>query len=1054
MAEDLESFIPQNASPYIHRLKCFLDNTLLRTPKSCPLTNIIDQKKGETYKIPIKITAPANEFALAIDETNISTLLNILENIRCTRQVLHFSELQYFEIDGGKITKSGIDLDFDIYQKGSERLINNAEFYNLTLNIATDLVKILDLDNLSNDCPMIEHKDNDKKAFNFYACILRKPQLVEQNHKKHGKCWKESFRVRFPGIKITKEHKKYLIHLIQKSGYFKNLLSDIDSLDGSEQSLDIGSATHPLMFLGSAKKGSTIAHELHLLYLIKYKINFKTITLTELKEFNPIEEPKEVKIKSELDKRKKILVLTPLKYKYNLVYELSINYESPNGLIKKWEFNPPANLDTEIITYSERTSAPIIKDEFEEVKNNISDLTVRDYDANYIQQILDILSEERVKNYDQWKWIIWILAWTNPDYKPLAIWFSYRFPNSWNNGGLNQLEQNWEWALKHQNLEGDKRTISTIYAWAREDNPIKYEEICERNTLLKIKNKLNERNGELNETDIADILFNMFGKKYIVDEDPHSTAKSRIRKWYEFVLPSDPQGLTRGNLYKWRCENSKPDNLDLFISKKLCYTFTRVIEWMREMKDKSEDSDEKQKHFEIMIKNTNIIIRKLGEEPFINRIISRCTTIFRVRGFEEKLDTDPNVIGVGNGVLKVYPETTLIQHFHEIPITRSTNVDYEPYDPNNEKIKHLETEIKRLFAGEDDAFLFTMMYLASSLDGRKRVPLFFIWLGEGQNGKTFLLELHINTLRSVILGGYGAKLNVAFFTQSNYKSGGADSEKMMLKYARFAYCSESEPGELLRMSKIKEFTSETISGNEKFKTQDMFEANCHYVFCSNNDPRITGRDHGTWRRILVYNFKMKFISNPDPNNPYEHKEDKKFIEIITKDESYKSAYLSILVHYYEIYRDKYKSDISSVYSAAIRKDTKNYQNTQDTLARFINEQIIHIGPYYYHYIDPETKSAPKVKEIPMHELIENYSVWYRRVIDDFHPIKSELERAFKTSCLKKYIITKYHNDFLTEHYLLGQNEKYEDKMNEFNLIIDEKGQIVPSNKVETDDDLF
>ena len=86
----------------------------------------------------------------------------------------------------------------------------------------------------------------------------------------------------------------------------------------------------------------------------------------------------------------------------------------------------------------------------------------------------------------------------------------------------------------------------------------------------------------------------------------------------------------------------------------------------------------------------------------------------------------------------------------------------------------------------------------------------------------------------MVNGGYGAKLNVSFFTKDKKNGGGPDSEKMMLKYARFAYCSESEPGESLHMSKIKEMTSETLSGNEKHQIQDMFEANCHFVFCSKN----------------------------------------------------------------------------------------------------------------------------------------------------------------------------------------------------------------------------
>lgn len=1042
MKEETELIPNYLSNSYIKSLENFLDCAIFKTPVKCPYTNIIDQSKGRTFKIPINPAVRENEMALDWDRGYIKDFMEHLEKIRCSRILMHFSETQTFELESGeKIVKSGIDLDFDIYQTTPDRKMNESEFFSLLSDIVKVMVPTFDLNTLPTD--MLEDVNTEnKKSLVFHACVLRKPAIVETYHNKYGKTFKESFRIRFPGIKISKEHKKYIIHLIIESNFYHSMLSDLNVVPESlENSLDMGSISHPLMFLGSAKKGGNVAHEFFGLYVIKYKLLFKTPIINKLKDFDLIENLSNVivKVPDPTDKRRTIKHLSPLKYNYNLVYELSINYECPKGLIKKREFNINPELDTIVKNYSERTAVPIIKNEFEEVKNNVTDLVVRNYEAAYLQKILDILSPKRVSNYDDWRWIIYILAWENPDYKPLAIWFSYRFPASWNQGGLSQLEQNWNWALSHKSEDTDRRTVATLYEWARQDNESKYQEIQDKNTHQKIIQMITESCGKLNETHIAEILHTMFSKKFIVDDNPFSISKTD-RRWYEFIFPNDNLGLCKGSIYKWRREKGSPDSLITFIAKKLKYTFDKVLEWMKSKSENKDETEEAQKYFEIMIRNTKDIINKLGEVAFINKIITRCEVEFRIRGFEEKLDTNPDIIGVGNGVLKVYPKYDLIQRYHEIPITRSTNVDFELYDSENEYIKHLETEIKRLFANEEDAFIKTMCYLASSLDGRKKRPLFFIWLGEGQNGKSFLLELHINTLREVVKGGYGAKLNVSFFTHDR-TSGGPDSEKMMLKYARFAYCSESEPGEFLHMSKIKEFTSETISGNEKHQIQDMFEANCHYAFCSNNDPRITGRDHGTWRRILVYIFKMKFVSNPDPNNPYEYKEDIKFSELFTKDENYKKAYLSILYHYYEIYRDKYKSDLNNIYSKAIEKDTKNYQNSQDTVSRFINEQIIHIGPYYNQF--DENNQKIKVKEIPLTDLIEKYIIWYRYTVDNFIPIKRELERGFKSSSLKKYISNRVKSEVLLEHYVLALNETYETKLRELNLQVNEYGKVVP-----------
>jgi phage/plasmid-associated DNA primase len=355
-------------------------------------------------------------------------------------------------------------------------------------------------------------------------------------------------------------------------------------------------------------------------------------------------------------------------------------------------------------------------------------------------------------------------------------------------------------------------------------------------------------------------------------------------------------------------------------------------------------------------------------------------------------------------------------------------VDYIPYDPLNPYVKELETEIRRLFADEEDAYIKTMCYLASSLDGRKRRPLFYIWLGEGQNGKSFLLEMHISTLREVMKGGYGAKINMDFFTQDRKNKGGPDSEKMMLKFARYAYCSESERGDTLKMAKIKEFTSETLSGNDKHKTQDMFRADCHFTAATNNDPKIIGNDHGTWRRIWAYRFKMMFVGNPNPNNKYEYKENFKFSEIVTKDPNYKRAYLSILVKFYELYRDKYNCDLTLINSPSMDRDTIEYRCEQDTITRFIKEQIRHVGKTS-NKKDVTTGEFEKIADVPITDLTAKYIEWYKAKIgsntEDLVP-KEIIRDLVKTKELKNFIEKRKTDFYLKEHLVLNLGEEYEE----------------------------
>ena len=1051
---ETEYITQSKINSFVKKLNIFLDNASIKTSKGNPYTNISNQTTGETYHISTDINQSISSDNFII-KSPIDELMMILEECRKTNAKLNISELQSYHIpkttndnsikkpnnDDIFISKSGIDLDFDIYQKESTRVIGNTHYCQLINQVVKSLLNTLDLTSCSDPAGIVTNINSDDISIKFHCCILRKPNIVETDHTEYGKCYKESFRVRIPSIKITKEYKKYLIHSILEKGILSYIFTDIQIINPWNTVLDPLSASHPVMILGSSKRNTQIPHEFYRLYSIIHTPKHDMLIVNENhNEFDPdIYNGPPIKIIDPDDRRKKIIQKIPPKYKYNLCHELSLNFESPKGLIKKREFNPKSSFEVNIKTHSERHNGNSNNnDEIYEVNNSIADLGVRNYEACYLRQILDILSPERVKSYETWRWMIYILAWTNPDYKSLAIYFSQRLPESWSNGGSAQLEENWNWAINHprSNTDEDRRTINTIFSWAKEDNPVKYEQLQDFNAFMKLKILLFHNAGRLNESHLAEVLKVMYGKKFVCDENPYSTRVTE-RRWYEFVFPTDDIGIIKCSIYKWRREKGKPDSLDKYISKKLPSSIEKIREWIDLQIVQKEADEESQKYYELMKKNMKDTIFSLGTECMIKKILSRCEVEFRTRGFEESLDTDRDVIGTGNGVLKVYPSTEMIQRYHEIPITRSTNVDYENMFDNsiikvddiiknlnkvtNSYLIELIAGIRRLFANEDDAFIKTMCYLASSLDGRKRQPLFFIWLGEGQNGKSFLLELHINTLHEVVKGGYGAKLNVAFFTQDR-KGGGPDSEKMMLKHARFAYCSESEPGETLHMSKIKEFTSETLSANEKHQTQDMFEANCHYVFCSNNDPRITGRDWGTWRRILVYIFKMKFISKPDPENPYEYKDDKKFSEEIPKSDNFKKAYFSLLVYFYEVYRDIFKSDLSRIESLSIDKDTKKYRNEQDTISRFVNEQIIYIGKNYP--INTMTNEVEKVADIPLTEIASKYIEWYVATIDSNKLIQKEIIKAFKSTTLKRFIIMKKSTqEYLTEHRILNIGEE-------------------------------
>ena len=53
------------------------------------------------------------------------------------------------------------------------------------------------------------------------------------------------------------------------------------------------------------------------------------------------------------------------------------------------------------------------------------------------------------------------------------------------------------------------------------------------------------------------------------------------------------------------------------------------------------------------------------------------------RGFTKSLDTDPLIFGVANGLIKLDTNPTLINHYHEYPVSKYTDLPYKKFDPYN-----------------------------------------------------------------------------------------------------------------------------------------------------------------------------------------------------------------------------------------------------------------------------------------------------------------------------------------------------------------------------------
>lgn len=926
-------------------------------------------------------------------------------------QPIVIPHIQYFNADVSAeereqatyVDSACLMLDFDIYQTDSSRQVTDNMHSALIQQTMQLLRDTLDLSAITHD---------------LFAAILCKRAPRQESHKKLGPCYKDSFHCRI-FIRMPKSVRQYIIGKL-RTDLLQSIFRDMRVLGPLEDILDKMSASVPAMLYGSAKRNAKTYSEFHSLYRISVNQHAHSICICD--HFNTVIVPS--KLKTRPDK-----VIHP---KYNLAYELSLCYEDPRGMIKKPMPPIQEKLERLITVANERNAEGLISiNDLDTTRRAVADLCARDFNARYLNGLLEILSPKRAENYEDWMKIIFIIAGASREYKPLAYAFSQRCPQQFVKSG-DSLEKLWERGTDGScAADGAQLTQSTLIQMAKTDSPQLYEELKTSNTFSYACKMMSGAHGLPNDTQLAELLYMMHSDRYICDKKPKAITPTRV--WYEFVFPTKRPN-NDGMLYKWRCEDKRPDSLDLFISKKLGKFLENVLAWIQDMRSGKEPNEREMKVHDNIDKNFRKTIHDLGQDSKIRTILARAEILFRRgrEGFAESLDTDPNSIGVRNCVLTVYPRIKMINSYHEIPISRFCNANYVPYSgkraaAKNVMLHELKHAIKMLFVHSDgtpdkESYRYVMIFLSTSLDGRSKAPICFIWFGGGGNGKSFLLEMHTTTLGYVTDSGYGCKINNAYWT-SDSRHGGPDSEKITMRNARSIYSSEFPDGSSLKMDKIKETTSEVLSGNDKNEKAVMFKVNAFIILGVNHIPKIEGKDYGTWRRIQCLHFKREFKSKEDfdPSNPLHCLSNRSWGDEAVLSPHYRGCYLGLLVHYYEkYYAGKYSYDITRVPHTVITKETREYRDSQDAISRFITNFMRHRDSFGK--ISPNKKQIVRIKLL---DVATKYIKWYTRDVNPHaaKPTSDVIIKEFRLTELKDYIVTEHNVSYIRDYYCFESGEE-------------------------------
>ena len=776
------------------------------------------------------------------------------------------------------------------------------------------------------------------------VAIIKREKLKEV-YEGDKRVYKEGFHIIIPGIKISRPLKRYIVDTIRNKGYVERILKHIDIVNKGDI-LDKNSAHFPAYFIGGAKPGKN-PDKLYGIYNASIEDD-EYVTITKLNEDE---------------------------YPKNICWEFSINYEY--DLVKKINYNCRPHIADKIQEYKSSDTSD------DEIEKSLQLLSLTDPEGDLLKRYLDILPNKYYEEYLLWYKVLCAIANTNKEYKNIAEWFSKKSENKFNKDDFDRI-----WNDIINRVHDNPITMLSIKYWARTESPDKYDAINKESYYEYFMSRIYENDGDVGNYSIGKLLKIMFGDKFLV------ACNEGKPVWYEFVIENDK--MKKGQLYKWRCEFiDGPSNLHIYISEKLPTLFNKCIDHMQQQQLNVDDKNLKD-YYKNVIKNLKKSKRSLESNGFCSSTIKSATHLFRDYNFLDEVDQDEMTIGVGNGILSLGNRCKLIDGFHEHKISMSTGVNYIPYDENNPYIKELLRVVRDIIV-EDDMFNFLMIWLASSLDNRIKKSFIIQLQSDGSNGKSFIAEMMV-----AVLGDYGRKLSKDIILKDGTRKGanGPTPAKMDAINKRFGYISETNPDDFLDSKKFKEIISgETQTGRLLFRNNINFKVNANILSISNYPFNIDVFDEGTWRRCRLYRCKMTFLEDREPSNKWEKKADPNIRHYNKKDE-YKEAWLSILVHYYEIFMNEFDGKMENLKCETLDRETEIYRNKQDTINRFITEKCVITDIDY---------------EIPVADIVKYYQEWYLANIGSGSKFKvSELIDRFTNSKIKKFVTRSENQELIAK----------------------------------------
>ena len=420
-------------------------------------------------------------------------------------------------------------------------------------------------------------------------------------------------------------------------------------------------------------------------------------------------------------------------------------------------------------------------------------------------------------------------------------------------------------------------SVKTIAFFARQDRPTKYAEWLDswcKSALIKATTIVH--------TDVATALYRIYWLDYTC------SSISKGGQWYIF------------DKHHWkRLDNAH--KLKRILSRDFIKFFERMRTSVSRKIETTAGDGHNKSALEMLISKIGKLISKLGNVSFKKNIITEAGEHFYDENFDKLKDTNPNLMGVYNGVIETTSNAAVFRDGKpDDYLTMFSCVRFDIHmNEKNKSVRFLKTWLRRTFIDDSliSMFLCLMSSRLKSKNSEKRFP---IWSGKsGDNSKSMWKKL-----TEQAFGPYSITLSEAILTEKP-SAKGPSPELARAGKTKIAWITEPDEDDPIRNGTLKKLTGGDAFYARKLNENgdgDMILTFMLFMMC-NRIPSIPKSERTIIERLIVIPFLSRWTDNApvEPKDQYDQrifKRDKNFEEKIP---SLTAAFLWMLVNKYADY---------------------------------------------------------------------------------------------------------------------------------------------------------